>query len=66
MKKLQHVVTLYIDPAWRWLYRELGASRRFWAVRWGAGWNIVIAWVLTLSAGGIIAWSIMKILAEFR
>jgi len=43
----------------------VGASRRFSAVRWGVGWNIVIAWVLTLPACGLIAWSIMKILSEF-
>ena len=40
----------------------VGASTRFSAVRWGMGWNIVVAWVLTLPACGLMAWVIMKLL----
>jgi inorganic phosphate transporter, PiT family len=32
-----------------------GATRRFSAVRWGLAGNIVIAWVLTLPAAGLVA-----------
>ena len=31
-----------------------GASRRFSAVRWGIAGNIVVAWILTLPAAGIV------------
>jgi PiT family inorganic phosphate transporter len=31
-----------------------GASRRFSAVRWGVAGNIVIAWILTLPAAGLV------------
>lgn len=41
----------------------VGASKRFSAVRWGVGWNIVVAWVLTLPACGFMAWVIMKLLS---
>jgi PiT family inorganic phosphate transporter len=33
----------------------VGATRRLSAVRWGVAGNIVIAWVLTLPAAGIMA-----------
>jgi phosphate/sulfate permease len=33
----------------------VGATRRFSAVRWGVAGNIVIAWVLTLPAAGLVA-----------
>jgi inorganic phosphate transporter, PiT family len=31
-----------------------GATRRFSAIRWGLAGNIVIAWVLTLPAAGLV------------
>ena len=40
----------------------VGASKRFSAVRWGVGGNIVLAWVLTLPACFFLAWIICKIL----
>jgi PiT family inorganic phosphate transporter len=40
----------------------VGASKRFSAVRWGIGKNIVLAWVLTLPACLILAWIICKLL----
>jgi PiT family inorganic phosphate transporter len=40
----------------------VGASKRFSAVRWGIGKNIVLAWVLTLPACLILAWVICNIL----
>ena len=40
----------------------VGASKRFSAVRWGVGGNIVLAWILTLPACLILAWIICKIL----
>jgi PiT family inorganic phosphate transporter len=33
----------------------VGASDRFSAVRWGVAGNIVIAWILTLPASGLVA-----------
>ena len=33
----------------------VGATRRFSAVRWGVAGNIVVAWVLTLPAAGLVA-----------
>jgi phosphate/sulfate permease len=33
----------------------VGATRRFSAVRWGVAGNIVMAWVLTLPAAGLVA-----------
>jgi PiT family inorganic phosphate transporter len=33
----------------------VGSTRRFSAVRWGIAGNIVVAWVLTLPAAGIVA-----------
>jgi inorganic phosphate transporter, PiT family len=40
----------------------VGASKRFSAVRWGVGGNIVLAWILTLPACLFLAWIICKIL----
>ncbi len=40
----------------------VGASKRFSAVRWGVGGNIVLAWVLTIPACIILAWIICTIL----
>jgi len=39
----------------------VGSARRFSAVRWGVGREIVIAWILTFPAAGIIAWVFAKI-----
>jgi phosphate/sulfate permease len=33
----------------------VGSTRRFSAVRWGVAGNIVVAWVLTLPAAGVVA-----------
>jgi PiT family inorganic phosphate transporter len=38
----------------------VGASKRFSAVRWGIGGNIILAWVITLPACTILAWLICK------
>lgn len=43
----------------------VGASKRFSAVRWGIGKNIMLAWVFTLPACLIISWVICKILHLF-
>jgi inorganic phosphate transporter, PiT family len=32
-----------------------GATRRFSAVKWGIAGNIVVAWVLTMPAAGLVA-----------
>jgi PiT family inorganic phosphate transporter len=40
----------------------VGASKRLSAVRWGIGGNIVLAWVLTLPACGLLAWAICRVL----
>jgi len=32
-----------------------GATRRFSAIRWGLAGNIVVAWVLTLPAAGLVS-----------
>jgi PiT family inorganic phosphate transporter len=40
----------------------VGASKRFSAVRWGVGGNIVVAWVLTIPACVILAWLTCKLL----
>jgi inorganic phosphate transporter, PiT family len=42
-----HVVTVAVLGA--------GATRRFSAIRWGLAGNIVVAWVLTLPAAGLVA-----------
>lgn len=38
----------------------VGASRRLSAVRWGIGGNIVLAWILTLPACGLLAWAVCR------
>jgi inorganic phosphate transporter, PiT family len=38
----------------------VGASKRLSAVRWGVGGNIVLAWIITLPACGVLAWLICK------
>jgi len=38
----------------------VGASKRFSAVRWGIGGNIILAWIITLPACTILAWLICK------
>ena len=40
----------------------VGASKRFSAVRWGVGGNIVVAWLLTIPACVILAWVICTML----
>jgi len=40
----------------------VGASKRFSAVRWGVGGNIVVAWLLTIPACVILAWVICTVL----
>jgi PiT family inorganic phosphate transporter len=40
----------------------VGASKRLSAVRWGIGGNIILAWILTLPACGILAWTVCKAL----
>ena len=39
-----------------------GASRRFSALRWGVGANILAAWIVTIPAAAIIAWVSFAIL----
>jgi PiT family inorganic phosphate transporter len=38
----------------------VGASKRFSAVRWGIGGNIILAWIITLPACTILAWLICR------
>jgi PiT family inorganic phosphate transporter len=40
----------------------VGASKRLSAVRWGVGWNILVAWVFTLPACAALAWGVCKAL----
>jgi len=40
----------------------VGASKRFSAVKWGVGGNIVVAWVLTLPACAALAWVLCRLL----
>ncbi len=40
----------------------VGASKRLSAVRWGVGWNILLAWVFTLPACAVLAWAVCKLL----
>jgi PiT family inorganic phosphate transporter len=44
----------------------VGSTRRFSAVRWGVGREIVTAWVLTFPVCGLIAWSVATILAMLK
>lgn len=39
----------------------VGASKRLSAVRWGVGGNIVLAWIITLPACAVLAWTICKL-----
>jgi inorganic phosphate transporter, PiT family len=41
----------------------VGSSRRFSAVRWGVGSEIVTAWILTFPACGLMAWAVAKTLS---
>jgi PiT family inorganic phosphate transporter len=43
----------------------VGASKRFSAVKWGVGGNIVMAWVLTLPACAAMAWVFTKLMLLF-
>lgn len=38
----------------------VGASKRISAVRWTVGGNIVLAWIITIPACAVLAWSICK------
>jgi len=40
----------------------VGSIRRFSAVRWGVGMEIVLAWILTFPAVAFIGWSMAKLL----
>lgn len=40
----------------------VGATRRFSAVRWGVGREIVTAWILTFPVCGLIAWLVAKVM----
>jgi inorganic phosphate transporter, PiT family len=42
----------------------VGSSDRFSAVRWGIAGNIVIAWVLTIPASGLVAGAVYAILRQ--
>lgn len=42
----------------------VGASKRLSAVRWGVGWSIVMAWILTIPSCIILAWAICKALIK--
>ena len=36
----------------------VGASKRLSAVRWGVGGNIIVAWIITIPACAVLAWTI--------
>jgi PiT family inorganic phosphate transporter len=40
----------------------VGSIRRFSAVRWGVGAEIVMAWILTFPVCGLIAWGVTLLL----
>ena len=42
----------------------VGSSDRFSAVRWGVAGNIVIAWILTIPASGLVAWLAWEVLSR--
>jgi len=44
----------------------VGSTRRFSAVRWGVGGEIVTAWVLTFPVCGFIAWTVATTLAWLK
>jgi len=43
----------------------VGTAKRVTAVRWVVGGNIILAWVLTIPACGILSWLICKVLTWF-
>jgi len=43
----------------------VGATRRFYAVRWGVSRDIVTAWILTFPVCGLIAWGVAKLTLRF-
>jgi len=43
----------------------VGASKRFSAVKWGVGGNIVVAWIITFPACAVMAWVLCKLMAHF-
>jgi inorganic phosphate transporter, PiT family len=42
----------------------VGSSDRFSAVRWGIAGNIVVAWILTIPASGLMAGAVYAILRQ--
>jgi PiT family inorganic phosphate transporter len=44
----------------------VGSTRRLSAVRWGVGFRIVTAWILTFPACGFLAWGVATLLARYR
>ena len=42
----------------------VGSSDRFSAVRWGVAGNIIVAWILTIPASGIVAWLAWEVLSR--
>ena len=42
----------------------VGSSDRFSAVRWGVAGNIIIAWILTIPASGLVAWLSWEVLSR--
>jgi len=42
----------------------VGSSDRFSAVRWGVAGNIVVAWILTIPASGLVAWLAWELLSR--
>ena len=42
----------------------VGASDRFSAVRWGVAGNIIVAWILTIPASGLVAWAAWEVLSR--
>jgi inorganic phosphate transporter, PiT family len=42
----------------------VGASDRFSAVRWGVAGNIIVAWILTIPASGLVAWLAWEVLSR--
>jgi PiT family inorganic phosphate transporter len=43
----------------------VGATRKFSAVRWGVAGNILVAWILTLPAAGLVAAAVVRIIRPF-
>jgi len=42
----------------------VGSSDRLSAVRWGVAGNIIVAWILTLPASGLVAWLAWELLSR--